>query len=321
MNTRNIILQVVSALAATQMTLLAPTALLAAEACNPGQCIRVGSYNIKYFGNNGPAKTPDDFDNLAARIASTDQANLDVVVMQEINKNGDDWKAANGLLARLRKLGYEIAIEGSFGGDDPGRPQFVVMLYRTKTITLVDGSASEIDIPTAFDVGGPCEYKSLRRPVTAVLKSNTGKLTFRIIGVHLKSQNPVGNSGACDDQIRAFQAQRIVANINNLKVTKGETNVITVGDFNASFDTPEYDVFRKSGYQTLIEGECSAIKLEHCSYIIPKYASIIDHVVVHSSLKEAVKGSGTIAKIDDREKYLDTQSDHAPVWASFRIDM
>lgn len=316
--TRRMILHFLALFAITQWTLFATTAS-AADACKPGQCIRIGSYNIKLFAKNGPADTPGEISQLANRIAKADQGNLDVVVLQEINKNGDNWKGKDGLLARLRALGYDVAIEGKFGGDDPDRPQFVVLLYRTKTISLVVGSAGDIDLPTTFEAGGPCEYKSLRPPVSALLKSATGKFDFRIIGVHLKSQNPVGNSGDCDDKIRKFQAQSIVSHIDKLKAEKGETNVITVGDFNASFDAPEYGPFRDAGYRSLITGNCSKQKLDQCSYIVPKFASIIDHVVVHSSVKEAVAGSGRFAKVSDFKKYLDTQSDHVPVWASFRI--
>jgi endonuclease/exonuclease/phosphatase family metal-dependent hydrolase len=318
MSARKLMAQIVAALAAMQLISSASTAL-SADACSPGQCVRIGSYNIKLFAKSGPANTQAEIDQLANRIASTDQANLDVVVLQEINKEGDNWKGADGLLAKLRKLGYELAIEGNFGGDDPARPQFVILLYRTKTISLV--SAGNISLPTAFDVGGSCEYKSLRPPVTALLKSTTGKFSFQIVGVHLKSQNRVGNKETCDDDIRAFQAEKIVAAIPKLKTEKGEPNVIVVGDFNASFEAPEYKIFKDSGYQTLIEGDCSVAKLEQCSYIDPEYASIIDHIVVHSSLAQAVKGSGTKAKVDDLKKYLETQSDHLPVWASFRTDM
>jgi endonuclease/exonuclease/phosphatase family metal-dependent hydrolase len=306
--------------AAAVLALVLPMALPAQDGCNAGQCIRIGSYNIKLFAQSGPANTPTEIAQLADRIAGAAQSNLDVVVLQEINKNGENWKGVGGLRERLRQLGYEVAIEGSFGGDDPGRPQFVILLYRISTIAL-NGSAQDIDIPTTFDAGGPCEYRSLRPPVTAALKSRSGSFDFRIIGVHLKSQNPVGNSDLCDDQIRSFQAERILAHINKLKVEHGETNVVTVGDFNASFNASEYSMFRDAGYRTMIEGDCSALKLDQCSFIVPTHASIIDHVVVHSSLKQAVAGTGMVGKIEDHDKYLQTQSDHAPVWASFRTDL
>jgi hypothetical protein len=146
-----------------------------------GQCIRVGSYNIKYFGNKGPAKSSTDIARLARRIAAPDQMNLDLVVLQEINKNGQEWRGAGGLLPRLRDLGYELAIEGNFGGDDPHRPQFVIILYRKTTLSLIEGSAANLDVPTSFDLNGPCEYRSLRPPVTASFKAN--EWAFRIVGV------------------------------------------------------------------------------------------------------------------------------------------
>jgi predicted extracellular nuclease len=291
-----------------------------AETCKPDQCIRIGTYNIKLFAKNGPADTSAEIEQLADRIAGADQANLDVVVLEEINKDGENWKGPTGLRARLQSRGYAVAIEGAFGGEDLNRPQFVILLHRTNSVSLVAGSAGNIDIPTTFDPNGPCEYKSLRPPVTSRFKTTGGSFSFQVIGVHLKSQNKVGNSDSCDDDIRRFQAQRILAHIAKLKADNAETNIITVGDFNAAFDAPEYEPFRTAGYHSMVKGACSANALDQCSYIVPQFASIIDHVVVHSSLKQAVDNSGAIAKVGDLTHYLNTQSDHVPVWASFRID-
>jgi predicted extracellular nuclease len=309
--------------AAILLTALAPAMIgpAAAQDCATGPCIRIGTYNIKYFANNGPANTRREIGELVWRIANAGQANLDVVVLQEINKDGNDWKGPNGLRAKLRNAGYRVAIEGAFGGDSPSRPQFVVILYRTDSVSLVDGSAVNLDLPTAYDVGGKCEYKSLRPPVTAALKARTGNFPFRIIGVHLKSQLTVGTEATCDDDIRRFQAENILAYVKKLKEQSGEANIDLAGDFNARFAADEYGVLRSEGYDTLIAGDCSAAKLGQCSYVDPDRPSLIDHIVVHSALQHAVKGSGTIGKFGNLSRYLRKQSDHVPVWASFRTDV
>src|SRR6185503_18839853 len=37
----------------------------AAQDCADGKCIRIGSYNIRYFASTGPAKTANDIENLS----------------------------------------------------------------------------------------------------------------------------------------------------------------------------------------------------------------------------------------------------------------
>ena len=306
----------ISAFVLMQAALLAPAA---AQGCEPGKCIRIGSYNIKYFANNGPANTPDEIDQLVNRI--TDEANLDVAVLEEINKSGAEWTGPGGLRAKLGARGYEVAIEGSFGGEDPGRPQYIVLLYRGKAVSLVAGSTGEIDIPTSFNEGGTCTYNGLRPPVMARFKAAGGAFEFRVVGVHMKSQLKVGTDEKCDDRIRTFQAEKILAHIAKLKKDdESQPQSIVVGDFNAEFTAPEYSGFGAAGYRSMIQGNCSTASMDQCSYIQSPYESLIDHVVVHSSLMQAVAGSGTLARVQDLAKYLKSQSDHVPVWASFRVD-
>jgi exonuclease III len=104
-------------------------------------------------------------------------------------------------------------------------------------------------------------------------------------------------------------------------ISKSDVDIIVVGDFNASFGSLEYNAFRYSGYETVIDGDCTAEKLQNCSYIVPEYASIIDHILVNSSVKLRLKGSGIMSVSDGGENYLSTQSDHVPVWALFRTNL
>jgi|GEM_PF-1471612 len=305
------------------------TSLASAQDCADGKCIRIGSYNIRLFATpDASANTPNELDQIVGRIADTNQANLDVVVLQEINKNGDNWKGSDGLRAKLVGKGYAVAMEGTFGGDQPTRPQFVILLYRTSKVSLVAGSVGELPIAHEFN-DGSCKYGSVRPPATAQFKSVDGQFSFRVIGVHLKSKTEVpGSPPDCDMTIRTHQGKEITAYIAKLKAEKGETNVITVGDFNAKFGDPEYTAFRQAGFESLITGNCSTTKLSECSYLGTPFANppfkyppeLIDHIVIPSGMKEAVKGSGTIVPFGDLKKYLDHQSDHVMVWASFRVN-
>lgn len=290
----------------------------AASTCDGRTCITIGSYNIKLLGGNGSNDRNRDMDAIVERIAR-----LDVVVLQEINTaRGRAWD--DDLWPQLKSKGFEIAAEGTFGGADPGRQQFILILAKTAQVQIVGDSADELIIPTTSPAFGTnCTYDSLRPPVTALLKA--GKFDFRIVGVHLKSKSPVsGADEQCDDRIRRYQASKIYAEVARLRDNGGEQDVIVVGDFNSSFDEWEFSPLSGAGFKSLITGECKLPDQQECSHLVgpnPRFKpSLIDHIAIQDGTAEAVRGSGRIGKFTDLEKYLKTQSDHLPVWAQFHTD-
>jgi endonuclease/exonuclease/phosphatase family metal-dependent hydrolase len=291
-----------------------------AQNCSDGKCIRIGSYNIKYFASKGPADTKGEIDELVNRIVSVDQGNFDVLVLQEIRIKGKNWNGSSGLRKKLDGLGYAVAKEGSFGATKAKakEAQHLVLLYKTKTVSLIKDSVDEIKIPTTFNEGG-CFYDSLRPPVTARFTTANGTFAFRVIGVHLKSQL---GEGSCNTAMRKHQSALILKDIAKFKTQNNESNFVVVGDFNSPFDNADFDAFRQAGFESVIKGNCSEQKMDECSYLgnPGQYPpELIDHIVVPSGMKGALAGSGTI-KIGNLKTYLNSQSDHAPVWASFRID-
>ena len=102
---------------------------------------------------------------------------------------------------------------------------------------------------------------------------------------------------------------------------EGEKDHMVVGDFNTEFSSPALSILSSDGYQTAIDEPCSKTNLPNCSFVIRKYAGIIDHVIFPDPTAEFSDGSGKIATLPSIKTYLKTQSDHLPVWARFYADI
>lgn len=305
------------------MFLLIVSTAVSANDCNDSDCINIGSYNIKLFGSrSGPANSTIDIAHIADRIEQ--EADLDVVVLQEINVNSKKWWSG-GLLSELEKRGYALSGVGKFGGM---RNQHVVLLHR-RSVLRVD-KAYDLNMETEY-VNKDCVYGGVRPPTTARYEVRGSSQTFQVVGVHMKSQIPVSGSDQCDDEIREYQASVISEFADETSGAGGE--LVVVGDYNAAFEADEFEALRTVGLETMIKTKCDTEteSKNGCSYLGRYYecgdpdnmgeiwpASLIDHIAVSRTSKIAVWGSGQISRIGDLCTYLDTQSDHALVWASFR---
>lgn len=286
-----------------------------ASECTNHDCLSIGSFNIRLFGNNGPADTQAEIDRLVAQIH--DQADMDVVVLQEINIGSSEWLTL--LLPALNEAGYALSGTGSYGGSSPDRQQFVVMLHKTETIEQID-EVTDLSNETLYDDGAGCVYDSVRSPTTAKFRARHLDLNFRLYGVHLKSNRPVGDDEQCDNQIRTTQIEQITDSIQSFSANQSGTHFIIAGDFNTEFENPEMAPLRQVGYQTAIQAECTAELLENCTFIIERFAGAIDHIVYSPSLAEQFEIVGAIGSFGDNKNYLDTQSDHVPVWVEFSVN-
>ena len=290
------------------LSLLAGSCLPALAKCDNASCVRIGSYNIKLFGNDGELATgAGRIDELATRIDET--LDMDVVVLEEINVASESWKA---LRKNLEGRGYRIAIEGAFGGENPQRQQHVVIAHRE---AIVQQTATPVEVPiaTTYDDGKGCSYASVRPPVVAFFKE--GKFDFAVIGAHLKSMSPVdGSAESCDDDIRRDQAEKIIEWIGSQ--AGAERDFLIVGDLNSGFEEQEFDPFRSAGFATAM---VDLPPWSGTASYLPGGGELIDHVLYAPDTSEFLSGSGLVFKLSKSEKktYLGTQSDHVPIIADF----
>jgi endonuclease/exonuclease/phosphatase family metal-dependent hydrolase len=291
----------------------------AAGTCDGRPCIAIGSFNIKMLGAGGREDLDRDVDKLVDRIVA-----LDIVALQEINKTSTAW--AN-LLAKLQSRGFSVIAEGGFGGANPGRQQFVMILADTDQISVAPGTALDLPIETTNPaLWEGCVYDSLRPPLSVSVRA--GEFDFRLIGVHLKSQSPVKLSGSniCDDDLRQWQATRMIEELEQLRVADGEDDVVIVGDFNSPLSAEEFYPLRRAGYYSLIPEKCRRKPSQQgCTHLVranSRYGpNVLDHVAVRRGMQERVARSGEIGKLGVTvSSYRQHQSDHLPVWALFYTD-
>lgn len=286
--------------------------------CDDGQCVQIASYNIELLGSHrkpfhgvsrGP-RTDAQLEQIAKRIA--DDLDLEIVVFQEINTESDEWEK---LKEKLKERNYEF-IEGTTSD----RNQFVILAWDADEVTLLDESAHEIEVRDEFDFGGGCEDEGLRMPVAG--RFQAGEFDFWVIGVHLKSRS---GGEDCTAKMRKEQCKDLVEVIEELAESSGEEDLLIVGDFNQRAGHSSFKPLADAGFvsqmTSLLPGSAKG------SYVksgLNDSTDLIDHVMIRTAPTKEVVGNSAfvmpIATADDAETYIIEQSDHVPIWVSFRND-
>jgi endonuclease/exonuclease/phosphatase family metal-dependent hydrolase len=287
--------------------------------CADGKCIQVASYNLELFGSDRSPYGGDDrgprsdssIDQIAKRIIA--DFDFEVIVFQEINTASGEW---NKLKQKLAANGYKFK-----EGQTSDRNQFVVLAWDADEIAIVDDSARELNVRTSFDLADGCSDDGLRKPVAGRFQANN--FDFWVIGVHLKSR--VG-AESCTQAIRTEQTCDLVNQIKLLETDSGESDFILVGDFNELHDHASFDPLTEAGFKCQMQflapdsGNGSYLKTGS----LHQSKDLIDHVWLrYSRTQELVRKSATVMKltsVDAAKRYIIEQSDHVPVWMSFRND-
>ncbi len=293
------------------MALPASAAPAAPAACQGGNCIQVGSFNIKYLGGEEDKRSEAEIRGLADFISK--DLDLEVIVLQEINTKSSQW---TWLRKHLAGSGYDF-----FEGATSERNQFVVIAWDTDEVTLEAGSKQELNLPSAYqDPADPtCVYQGLRVPIAARLTA--GKFDFWVVGVHLKSRSHVaGASLTCAAWIREQQASQLARAIGGLIAKSKDEDVLIAGDFNEIHDHDSLRPLRMAGFKSQMahrmEGSGSCSFLPACLD-----DDLVDHVWVQLwQTRELVRRSGFVFTPSDPAAFEKGFSDHVPVWASFRTD-
>lgn len=279
--------------------------------CGAAPCIQVGTFNIQWLGTTDPRRheprSRDEVRRTADLIAR--RLDLEVVVLQEINPESQEYR---WLEEALRERGYRLR-PGS-GGE-----QRVVIGWDDDEVDLLgdEGGAGirELPLRSDFELPGDCRSGNARLPLTGRFRA--GSFDFLLVGVHLKSQL----GGECADRVRREQAMELDSAVAQLAAAAGEPDVIIAGDFNATLDDPSIaPILTRPGFRALTRPERQAPGSGPYSYLKVPYQSTIDHLVVDlRQTREWLPRSTTVLRLSggEREWYLRSISDHAPVWASF----
>ena len=304
------------------VVLLSPSiafAELAPDVCNDGKCIQIGSYNIEYLGGSREPfegtprgdRTDAEIQRIVDRLTET--LDLEIVIFEEINTHSDQWAKVKD---KMKAKGFQF-----FEGTSSERNQFVVLAWDADEVNLVDDSARELDVRNNFELGDGCTIKNLRKPVVGRFKA--GEFDFWVVGVHLKSRK---GEEACNDKVRTEQCKDLVEKTNALIEESGERDVIIVGDCNNRIGHESFRPLADAGFIPQMKylmpqsAEGSFVKTKE----LDKSNDLIDQVFLrYRDTNEVVKNSACVLKLESPEevkKYIIEQSDHVPVWISFRTD-
>lgn len=298
--------------------LAAATAQAAPTECQEAPCIQVGSYNLELFGGQRSAydgqergpRSDQQLEAIVQRIAV--QLDLEVVVFQEIDTTSGEWRLFK---EKMAAYGYRF-----FEGTYSERRQFVVLAWDADEVRLLE-PGRQLAVRDAFDFHEGCVDQGLRRPIAA--RFQAGEFDFWVVGVHLKSRR---GAPACTSRIRREQCRDLVAAIDAL-TQGGERDVLLVGDFNERQHHDSLQPLADAGFTsqmrflTPTSAQGSYVKNRELS----ESTDLIDQVWLrYRETREVVRNSAHVFKLDSKEaaqRYIVEQSDHVPVWASFRTDV
>lgn len=289
------------------------TALMPARG-EPAGKVTVAAYNVENFfdvfddpyteDEEMQPKSRDAIERLAQTIRDI---NPDVLGLVEIESTG----AVEAMVAEfLPDAGYRhIAVMPT----NSGRGIHLGVVSRLPVLSMTSHRFRELTLP---DVPGRT-WTFARDLLEVVVEPAPGRKMHLFI-VHLKSRHdgpddPMSANWRMAEHtmVRRIVAERLAAD--------PAAWVAVMGDFNDTPDTP--------GVRAYLEGQGDQSPLLYdvhaapdperpLTYLRGQYRSVIDYILVSPSLYERLDAVG----IPTNEAELLKASDHAPVWARFRVE-
>ncbi len=212
----------------------------------------LGSWNIKNFG-----RLKDRTAESVYYIAEIINA-FDIVAIQEINSNINQFKQVLRLLGSHWKHTLSDVTEGSSGNDE--RFGFI---YDSRRVTH-SGLSGEIVIPPEFIENSPIIRQLKRTPSFTGFESGWKK--FSIISVHLHPGDDNNDPGEPTDQEIRDEEVRLLMKILEEKLATSayeDRNMIILGDTNLYED--DGDIVNRLMQQGFVESEGLAGKFTNTS--------------------------------------------------------
>lgn len=281
-------------------------------ACPETDCVRVGSWNIAWLGNESREQASDasTMDEMARMIA--EDWSIDLIALEEINtslvtelygkeNSLEPWRH---LQTALQKRGYQTQAGSS------GQAQRIVFAWRKPVVVI--SMPQDMVIPDSYLVDDYCRSSGLRKPLVGFFRS--GKFDFLAIGLHLKSG--YGNKSDCANAVREQQVYYLDKKFSELE--KKDKDIILLGDFNAVSKHDSLRALHERGFIALTDKENRHPASNVYSQGKENRGGIIDHVMIFPQASQEFKKQSTfIFKPEDAKVFREKYSDHFPVWADF----
>jgi predicted extracellular nuclease len=266
-----------------------------------GANVKIAGTNVlNFFNGDGlgggfptarGAKNANELARQKAKIVALITAmDMDVLGLMEMENDGDStYSAIRELVTSINSaLGSNVYgyIRDSKGANGkPGSDQIkVALIYKTAVVTPVGASLSHND--ASFTLLG-------RPPLAQTFSLNSNLEKFTVIVNHFKSKgcatspadvldNDQNDGQGCFNSTRKKQATALLNFISTIIQNTGDSDIVTVGDFNAYEQEDPLDLLRAGGLKSIVE--------DSYSYVFNGEAGSLDHGFATASMYRTLSG-------------------------------
>ena len=251
--------------------------------------LRIGAWNIEFFGNrDDPPRTDEDVQAVADYLRD-----LDVQALAVCEINGA--KPLKDLCQRLGP-GWKFVIGTSGQLGEKGQIAPGVLWDDTRLELVTAGELHEVKQGNLFH----------RVPVTAAFRCRAGGPDFRVISVHLKAGRQPEDFERRQGEVAALRAY-----LEKLTADPDEDNdIVVLGDFNHCHTAAEAEALTDGAFASFLTKSGAGRSIMH-------FDRQIDHLVPLGTFEEIEPRSFKIHNkgLRDKEAWRKSYSDHFPVTA------
>lgn len=261
----------------------------------------VDEFDNPYIDNDRENNPPQNIDERRELVSDViKRANADVVVLQEFESDSYAQQFAEEYFP---ELGYQI-----FSGHESSDWYMnVVMMSRVPLGLFHSYATSNTPIPGQLDEAGNPESQTFinNRMWTAEILVNP-EYHFFLTGVHLKA-----GRGERNESWRMGQMNLLRYHYDQLLKQNPDANILAVGDFNSTPESPEMELFLGEG--TDIEFIDPLAETEIFSHPADSAFWRIDHILPNTNMiKEVVNGSVKVNYYFSPDS-MNQAADHLPM--------
>ncbi len=288
--------------------------------CPASDCFRIGTFNLNWLGSTMrgtlPLRSSNEIEQIGDIIHT--EANLDIVVLQEINTSLNKTHRDTTYATRpWQQLKQTLATHGyKTQHGESGYSSKLVLAWRSQRIEALI-PPFELDVNDAFEFSDSCRSQHLRKPLAGYFRA--GGFDFWLVGLHLKSQR---KQNACSEAIHSIQIKELLSSLPTL--AQKDPDIIIAGDINVTPQHLNLTQLYDAGFINLTTPDSLQKGSATYSYLKGHYRNTIDQLIINHSAQHNWHTNSTFILYASNEQrrygdYLNTISDHAPVWSSFYI--
>jgi predicted extracellular nuclease len=259
--------------------------------------VRIASFNVlNYFNGDGlgagfptarGANTLSEFTRQRTKISNAlFTLNADVIGLIEIENDGDGPNSAvadlvNALNATAGAGTYAYINDPAGANGNPGTDAIKqAIIYKPSVVTPLGLAIADMNPVYS------------RPPIAQLFSLNSSGEKFTVIINHFKSKSCTGATGlntdqldgqGCFNQSRKQQALALLSFVSSLQASSGDSDIVSLGDYNAYAEEDPIDILRAGGLTETATG--------FHSYVFQGQTGSLDYAFVSSSLLNKISGS------------------------------